>query len=227
MRNAGSPNQARRLQAIDAYLAHSPLRLGRTAKGTVAAWFLGPKGENQKLLSDLLIEAIRQHCESRRDFHPEDPIYITRDIKKKKSYQKAVQNLHERARELYRELRLSAPISSMRHQGHMLWDQVLPGMVGYFAAMLYNQNNVAAEASPVTTGLEIEVGNDLCRMLGFDVPASSKKSGARGIVPWGHITCDGSVANIEGLWAARNAKFLAIALQAACARFRCWLQPGA
>ena len=43
----------------------------------------------------------------------------------------------------------------MRSHGHMLWDQVLPAMVGYFAGMLYNQNNVAAEASPVTTGLEI------------------------------------------------------------------------
>ena len=47
----------------------------------------------------------------------------------------------------------------MRSQGHMLWDQALPAVVGYFAAMLYNQNNVAAEASPVTTRLEIEVGS--------------------------------------------------------------------
>jgi hypothetical protein len=27
----------------------------------------------------------------------------------------------------------------------------IPGLAGYVAAMLYNQNNVAAEASPVTT----------------------------------------------------------------------------
>jgi hypothetical protein len=57
----------------------------------------------------------------------------------------------------------------MRHQAHMLWDQALPSMIGYFAAMLYNQNNVAAEASPVTTQLEIQVGNDLCKMLGYEV----------------------------------------------------------
>jgi len=35
--------------------------------------------------------------------------------------------------------------------------------------MLYNQNNVAFEASPVTTEVEIQVGNDLCRMLGYNV----------------------------------------------------------
>ncbi len=33
----------------------------------------------------------------------------------------------------------------------MLWDTTLPAVVGYLAAMLANQNNVAAEASPVTT----------------------------------------------------------------------------
>jgi hypothetical protein len=33
----------------------------------------------------------------------------------------------------------------------MYWDQALPAVVGYIAALLYNQNNVAAEASPATT----------------------------------------------------------------------------
>jgi glutamate/tyrosine decarboxylase-like PLP-dependent enzyme len=96
----------------------------------------------------------------------------------------------------------------------MLWDQALPAVIGYFGAMLYNQNNVAAEASPLTTHLEIEVGNDLCRMLGFTVP-SSWPPPAGLIAPWGHITCDGSVANIEALWASRNAKFFAFALREA------------
>ena len=65
---------------------------------------------------------------------------------------------------------MSASFTSMRYQGHMLWDQAMPAAIGLFAGMLYNQNNVAAEASPVTTRLEIEVGNDLCRMLGYPVP---------------------------------------------------------
>jgi glutamate/tyrosine decarboxylase-like PLP-dependent enzyme len=96
----------------------------------------------------------------------------------------------------------------------MYWDVTLPGMAGYFAAMLYNQNNVAAEASPVTTLLEIEVGRDLCEMLGYTVP-SDADSTAGALTPWGHITCDGSIANGESMWAARNLKYLPVSLAAA------------
>ena len=78
----------------------------------------------------------------------------------------------------------------------MLWDLALPGLVGLVAGLLYNQNNVAAEASPVTTRLEIEAGLDLCRMLGFE--------GGGRVAPWGHVTSGGTVANIEALWAARE-----------------------
>ncbi len=39
----------------------------------------------------------------------------------------------------------------------MLWDTTLPSNVGYIAAMLYNQNNVASMASGVTLQLEREV----------------------------------------------------------------------
>lgn len=48
-------------------------------------------------------------------------------------------------------------------------------------AMMYNPNNVATEASPHTTKLEREVGQELARMLGY------------GTDSWGHITC---VSNI-------------------------------
>ena len=45
--------------------------------------------------------------------------------------------------------------------------------------MMYNPNNVATEASPYTTKLERDVGQELCHMLGYrPFP-----------VPWGHITC--------------------------------------
>ncbi len=35
------------------------------------------------------------------------------------------------------------------------------------------------------------------------------------ITGWGHITCDGSVANLEGLWMARNLKFYPVSVRAA------------
>ncbi len=185
-------------------------------EGRVEGWFLGPKAENEQLLTRLVLEAIWKHCEHRRGFHPEDPIYITDEKKASRQYRKAVQNLSTHARELNDRLEKSAPFYSMRYQGHMLWDQALPAMIGYFGAMLYNQNNVAAEASPVTTALEIEASRDLCQMLGYRVADSSKTTAlSRGPVSWGHITSCGSVANIEALWAARNAKFFPVALREA------------
>lgn len=217
MSSAGADGQLERLQVLDAHLSgpDSPLRLEGRGVGRPEGWFLGPKAENKQLLTQLVMEAIQWHCDYRCAFHPEDPVYITEDVKQTQDYKDAVKNLEDHARQLFERLRLSAPIFSMRHQGHMLWDQVLPAIVGYFGAMLYNQNNVAAEASPVTTRLEIEVGNDLCRMLGFQVPPDGGSNPLGTPVPWGHITCGGSVANIEGLWAARNAKFFPLALRAA------------
>lgn len=48
------------------------------------------------------------------------------------------------------------------------------------ATMMYNPNNVATEASPLTTEKEREVGRELCYMLGY---------GYDNVTPWGHITC--------------------------------------
>ncbi len=205
-----------RRRAVDRYLtrAESPLKLLSAGGGTTTGWFLGPKAENEALFLELISDAITSHAAFRRTFHPDDPDFITETVKRSSEYQDTVAGLKKHTRDLCDALQMSTPLFSMRHQGHMLWDQALPATVGYFAAMLYDQNNVAAEASPVTTHLEIEVGNDLCRMLGFRVPKDGKPKPGE-IVPWGHITCDGSVANIEGLWAARNAKFYPVALGAA------------
>ena len=71
-------------------------------------------------------------------------------------------------------------------------------------ALLFNQNNCAAEASTVTTKLEVEVGTDLCVMMGYDKDKSM-----------GHLTAGGSVANIEAIWAARNVKYFPLGLQEA------------
>jgi hypothetical protein len=125
--------------------------------------------------------------------------------------------LRDEQRQLLALLKRSVPFFSMRYQGHMNWDLTLPGMLGYFSAMLYNPNNVALEGSTATTLIELVVGDDLCRMLGYRVPSSDEI--ARGAVrPWGHITCDGTVANIEALWAARNLKFYPFAVREAIAQ---------
>ncbi|MGJ8623352.1 MAG: pyridoxal phosphate-dependent decarboxylase family protein [Yoonia sp.] len=185
------------------------------SKGTssLAGWFLGPMAENEDVLQGAVARAVGAHCDARREYGGQfgDPVYVTPDIKASDEYKKTISALDSKLGDLLGALHGSIPLSSYRNQSHMYWDITMPGAIGYFAAMLYNQNNVAAEASPVTTLLEIEVGKDLARMLGYTVPdANAPDTGMP--TPWAHITCDGSVANGESMWAARNLKYMPITL---------------
>lgn len=75
----------------------------------------------------------------------------------------------------------------------------LPGIMGWASTVLCNPNNVAFEASPFTTMLEIRVGLEMCKMLGY--PNSDPNDDSeKGLRPWGHIACDGTVANLESIW---------------------------
>ncbi|OLT69094.1 decarboxylase [Moorena producens 3L] len=176
-------------------------------KRNVESWFLGPKGENAALFQELITQALSDHIDWRNNFHPEDPSPIPDEVKDDPGYIEAVELLRTELNELLKELRNSGPFFSMRYQGHMLWDQTLAGMAGYFAGMLYNQNNTAIEAAPFTTVLEVEAAKDICEMVGYQYDTEGIPE------PWGHLTCGGSTANIEALWAARNLKYYPLSLQ--------------
>jgi glutamate/tyrosine decarboxylase-like PLP-dependent enzyme len=190
------------------------LQLKEGSPSCLEAWFLGEKAENADEFERLIVEAIRDQAFWRRNFHPSDPTHITETIKRSPEYASAIDTLRDSYRSLLAFLKKSVPFFSMRYQGHMNCDTTLPALVGYFATMLYNPNNVAFEASTATTLLEMWVADDLCRMLGYAIPdEAAMAEGA--LRPWGHITCGGSVANIEAVWVARNLKFYPVALQAA------------
>jgi hypothetical protein len=78
----------------------------------------------------------------------------------------------------------------------MTSDITLPATLGYLVGMLYNQNNVAPEGGPLTTQLEYNVGQNLCDMLGFTEKGKSNMD----VTPWSHLTCGGSVSNLESMW---------------------------
>jgi glutamate/tyrosine decarboxylase-like PLP-dependent enzyme len=101
---------------------------------------------------------------------------------------------------LLAELKRGVPFFTGRYKGHMSFEQTIASQVGYFAAMLYNPNNVAIEGGPVTTRIELDVARQLAVMLGYDEARS-----------WGHITSGGTVANFEALWVARNIIYLPLA----------------
>ncbi|KAF4456671.1 L-tyrosine decarboxylase [Fusarium austroafricanum] len=61
---------------------------------------------------------------------------------------------------------------------------------------MYNPNNVATEASPYNIDVERKAGEELWEMLGYGHGLGDEESR---VDPWGHITCDGSVANLEAI----------------------------
>ncbi|MFB2768127.1 aspartate aminotransferase family protein [Pelatocladus sp. BLCC-F211] len=189
------------------------LNLKTTGSRSVEAWFLGPRAENADLLKRLILEAIDSQAEWRNSYFPEDPCHITEEIKRSPDYQEAIALIEEGYHDLLERLKRSVPFFSLRYQGHMGWDSTIPSVIGYFAGMLYNANNVAFEASTVTTELEIQVGDDLCRMLGYYVPPDDNENDE--LRAWGHITCGGTVANIEAIWSTRNLKFYPISIKQA------------
>ncbi len=187
---------------------------------TLEALFLGTHGTNAVLMQELMMLAVKGHVDFRNSYFPGDPDYVDATVQKSPGFISTMVTMGFEYEKLINKLKESGAFFSMRTVGHMLWDCTIPGILGYFAALLYNQNNVAVEASPVTTLLEMHVGNELCKMLGYSVHPIGMKAGefkiaANQITGWGHITCDGSVANAEGLWMARNLKFYPVSVKAA------------
>ncbi|HEY0151078.1 MAG TPA: pyridoxal-dependent decarboxylase [Longimicrobium sp.] len=174
----------------------------REAPVDLASIFLGPKGENADVFERLLLEAFRDHVFWRRNFHPEDGFQVREMDRLAPEYQASLSTLSTELMGLLGELKAGVPFFSPRYIGHMSSDLTMASLIGYFATMLYNPNNVAAEASPVTTRMELEVADQLARMIGYD-PAKQ----------WGHLTSGGTVANFEALWVARNVKYLPVAVR--------------
>ncbi len=198
-KNKGSGLFARtqaELRVADAALTPAP-----------TAWFLGPKAENENHLCALFERAVARHSEFRRLYQPDDPPFATPEQLASESHRKTCERTADVLETTLDQLGRSIPLAAYRNQSHMFWDITIPASAGYVAGMLFNQNNVAAEASPVTTAMEIEVAAQICTMLGYDIQADP--------APWGHISCDGTVANLEAMWAARNLRFQAVTAAAA------------
>ena len=168
-----------------------------TTNSRSKAWMLGPKAENAEVFEKMLLEAFRDYCYWRRNFHPEDDAWITAEERLGAEFQGCVQDLRDHLFAMLSDLKRSIPSFSPRYLGHMISDMLMPGVLGYMAAMLYNQNNITQEASTITLEFEMEAMQLVARMLGF--PEQSA---------WGHLCSGGTVANMEALWVARNARLV-------------------
>jgi glutamate/tyrosine decarboxylase-like PLP-dependent enzyme len=179
-----------------------PERNDETPPVDLASLFLGAKAENADIFERLLLEAFRDHVFWRRNFHPEDGFTVREQEKFTAGYQASIATLSQELFGLLAELKEGVPFFSPRYVGHMASDPMMASLIGYIATMLYNPNNVAAEASPVTTRLELQVAAQIARMIGYRADSQ-----------WGHLCSGGTVANIEALWVARNLKYLPVAIR--------------
>ncbi|KZV86954.1 PLP-dependent transferase [Exidia glandulosa HHB12029] len=174
----------------------------------VASWFLGPQGESKERLKDLFEKIVESTAAGRLAYHEEDGAFVSTDMMQSQQFSKESQRLEHLLKNFTDLLnKYSVPFFSQRYAGHMCFETSLPAILGYLSTIMTNPNNVAFEASPFTTIVEITVGQQLCEMLGY----SCKRDESA----WGHITCDGSVANTESMWVARNLKFYPLSLRLA------------
>ena len=170
-------------------------------------FFLGPSGENDRWLEELIVEFVRDHAFWRRNFHPEDGHRITAESFYRPDFLQAKARTRQALIRLSGELKRSVPFFHPRYVGHMSSDLLIPGLVARIVTTLYNPNNVSEEAAPVTLTHELETGRELASMFGFNVDPS--------VAPcaWGHLTSGGTLANYEALWNFRAVKFYGVALQ--------------
>lgn len=165
------------------------------------ALFIGDQAENGKLFKELLGQLVDEHLGWRENYMPGDRPGIAVRDESTPEYGAAQERLREVMADLSGRLRSgSVPWNSAgRYWGHMNAETLMPAILAYTFAMLWNPNNVALESSMATSQMEAEVGGDFAKLFGF--PEG-----------WGHLSADGSIANLEGLWYARSLKSIPLAL---------------
>lgn len=181
-------------------------KINGMSQNPLAAWFLGPKAEHSETWAQMLNYIFNDYIHWRRNYFPEDPVII--DRLKRRTHEYWFDKLNTEIDTILNQLKAHFPFYSPRYVAHMLSEQTLPSVVGYFAGMLYNPNNVTDEAAPVTVPLELEVGKMVSEMLGYN-PATS----------WAHICSGGTIANTEALWVARNAQFQPLIIKEFCQKY--------
>ncbi|WP_339813743.1 pyridoxal-dependent decarboxylase [uncultured Imperialibacter sp.] len=169
----------------------------------MGAWFLGPKSEQAGVWQEVINYIFQDYAHWRKNYFPEDPLILGRA--QRRSHDVWFDKLSNELDFVLNQLKADYPFYSPRYLAHMISETSMPGIMGYFAGMLYNPNNVSDEAAPVTVKLEIEAGKMIAGMLGYDTDKS-----------WSHITSGGTIANMEALWLARQTQWIPVMVAELC-----------
>ncbi|MCT4340106.1 tyrosine decarboxylase [Enterococcus durans] len=168
----------------------------------IKAVFIGDKAENGAVYKMLLNKMVDEHLGWRENYLPGDLPAISEEDKLAPQYIATRERMMTVLDEVSERMRAgSIPWHSAgRYWGQMNAETLMPSLLAYNYAMLWNPNNVALESSMATSQIEAEVGQDFADL--FNMTDG-----------WGHITADGSIANLEGLWYARCIKSIPLAVK--------------
>ncbi|KAL4924073.1 uncharacterized protein BDV17DRAFT_295795 [Aspergillus undulatus] len=165
----------------------------------ISSYFIGPEAENIDEFKTNIATVLSELEKARKRYFPQPPDkkFIPPEVKSSAEFQRLTGKFRETLGNAARLLgEKSVPFWSPRYQAHMCTDVSMVALIGYFMTMLYNPNNVAIEASPFSTAAEILVGEQLCELFGFNT-----QKGAQDLpTGWAHVTCGGTVANLESIW---------------------------
>ena len=181
------------------------------------AAFIGPQSENGDEMERLMLDILRDHLMWRRNFHPEDPRLIEEWARSERPYRETVARNRDAVYGVLARLKRGAPLHSPRQLAHMVSDPSLPALAGYFAGLLYNQNNVVQESSPETVRCEREYLCALAQMIGYPPLVGEKADPVSGTpTSFGHLASGGTAANMEALWIIRNVRYFPLSIRIAC-----------
>lgn len=170
-----------------------------TNQDSTSGWFAGPKAENGEWFGESIRQILQDYYYWRRNYFPEDSAVL--DSQKRRGQDSFRDAMDDKLMELLARLKGDFPFHSPRYVGHMVAEQTLPSIAGYFAAMLYNPNNVASDVAPITVQLELEASQMIAKMLGYRENS------------WAHLTSGGTIANFEALWIARTVATLPLVIR--------------
>lgn len=163
--------------------------LAREIAGT---YFPGPRSENERRLRDE-VDSVLNHWFRWRSARFEDSAPVNAQPAGTSPPASCRDDrLGQRLLALCDAMTAETPTFSPRYIAHMKSDLSLPGLLGWFAAMLHNPNNSSRDASRAGSVIETEAIAALAEMLGYD-PTRAQ----------GHFTSGGTVANFEAVWRAR------------------------
>ncbi|KAI3328115.1 pyridoxal-dependent decarboxylase domain-containing protein [Xylariaceae sp. AK1471] len=178
----------------------------------ISSYFIGPQAENMSYFKENIHIILKELESARKKYFPEDGKFIDEETQKTPAFLASMDKMKRAVSKASHILgKSSIPFWSPRYEAHMCTDMSMASLLGYFMTMLYNPKNVAIEASPLSTVAEIEVGEQLCELFGYNIDPDNTEAPTS----WGHVTCDGTVANLESIWIARNLKFYPLSLRKA------------